>query len=84
VTSVVVVVTGVSATQPANPNNASKQKGIFISEVRLARAIRLCSWKRRPQADMNDSPFLRTGSRRNEMSIFSADGPGKEKAKQEA
>jgi hypothetical protein len=28
---VVVVVTGVSATQPANPNSASKQKGILIS-----------------------------------------------------
>src|SRR5207247_3325681 len=31
VTSVVVVVTGVSATQPANPNSASKQKGVLIS-----------------------------------------------------
>jgi len=28
---VVVVVTGVSATQPANPNSASKQTGILIS-----------------------------------------------------
>jgi hypothetical protein len=28
---VVVVVTGVSATQPANPNSASKQIGILIS-----------------------------------------------------
>ena len=32
---VVVVVTGVSATQPANPNSASKQKGILISFLPL-------------------------------------------------
>jgi hypothetical protein len=35
VTSVVVVVTGVSATQPAIPNSASKQKGILISFIYL-------------------------------------------------
>jgi hypothetical protein len=36
VTSVVVVVTGVSATQPVNPNSASKDKVNFISSSTLS------------------------------------------------